>query len=123
MERDQVPAAGWMDIARLQVLVQLRREDRNWKEAEAALDRVEKMTPNLVEVKLLRAEVLAAQERYDDAELYLVKELNGTPNEVELWVARAGLVERDKALTPERKHERARAVLAAAKQQLGDRIE
>jgi tetratricopeptide (TPR) repeat protein len=121
MERDQVPAEGWKDVARLHVLVQLSREDRDWKEAEAAIARAEAVTPKLVELKLLHAEVLAAQEKFKEAEEFLVQALSETPNEVDLWVARAGLAEHPK--NPDSDPEAATNVLDAAVQQAGDRVE
>jgi Tfp pilus assembly protein PilF len=117
MERDQVPGEGWMDVARLRVLVQLRSEKPDWKEAEAALDRAEKAAPQLVEVKLLRAEVYAAQQQFEKAEEFLVGALSDNPNEVEYWVARAGLAARANNLSG------AQGVLKAAKRQVGDRVE
>ena len=110
--REQVPPESWLDVARLQVLVQLRREVRDWKEAEAALARAEKATPKLVEVKLLRAEVLAAQGKFKEAEDFLVEALDRTPNEVDFYVARAGLAERD------HHPDRAKVVLDAAQSNL-----
>jgi tetratricopeptide (TPR) repeat protein len=121
LARDQVPGAGWMDIARLRVLVQLQGDkgDRaGWQLAEAALERAEKTAGKYVEVKLLRAEVLAAQGKLEDAEQLLVDALAEAPNEAELWVARAGLAERGRG-----KVEAARKVLEAAERQLGDRVE
>jgi tetratricopeptide (TPR) repeat protein len=118
MERDQAPGDGWLDIARLRVLSQLQAEKPDWKVAEAALDRAEKTAGKRIEVKLLRAEVLAAQGKIEDAEEFLVKALNEAPDEVELWVARAGVAERGR-----KKLEGARNVLAAAEKQLGDRVE
>jgi tetratricopeptide (TPR) repeat protein len=118
MDRDQMPGDGWMDIARLRVLAQLQAEKPDWKAAEAALDRAEKAAGKYVEVKLLRAEVLAAQGKIDEAEDFLVKALDEAPHEVELWVACAGLAERGR-----KKFAGAQNVLAAAEKQLDDRVE
>jgi tetratricopeptide (TPR) repeat protein len=118
MDRDQMPGDGWMDIARLRVLSQLQAEKPDWSAADAALARAEKAAGKYVEVKLLRAEVLAAQGDIKAAEKFLVDALDEAPEEIELWVARAGLAERG-----EKRIEGARNVLAAAEKQFGDRVE
>src|SRR5262249_13360244 len=70
MNQGQVPARGWLDIARLEMQRQALKEksQQRWAEAEAALIMAEKINPEaVVEVALLRAELCLRQEKPDDA--------------------------------------------------------
>jgi tetratricopeptide (TPR) repeat protein len=115
MKQKAAPPGGWLDIARIEVQKQLQadRSTHKWEDAEAALRQAEAALPDvpardrparLFDVTLLRAEVLAAQNRADEAERLLV-EARDTQKErrAQYWAALVELAEyrkdRDKAKT------------------------
>ncbi len=119
MSGDRVPAGGWLDLARLEVERQLRRDEprRDWSAAERDLDRAAAATPDATEVAVLRAEVLVARGRGADAQALLQRECDARPKRPEYWVALATLAahrgERFAAL----------AVLREADKAVGDHVE
>src|SRR5206468_2159399 len=87
-----VPARGWLDIARLEIEIQLAQETPNWQGAEAALDHAEKVNPDaVIDVTLLRADMLGVRGQVKEAEALLAKARDEHPREVQLWSALADL--------------------------------
>jgi tetratricopeptide (TPR) repeat protein len=117
MDRKVVPVEGWLDIARLELQRQLQSsEPPDWKLAEQALKLAEKATPASADVVLLRADLLAAQNRLDRAEELLKQKTQERPKQVELWTALSDLYLRRK------EGDKARAVLEEARNKLGDQV-
>jgi tetratricopeptide (TPR) repeat protein len=96
------PPAGWIEIARLMVVRELQRSQRRaggttkpkraaWKPVEEALARAEKANPDAVDVLVLRAEVLVAQGKVDQARKQLTEAVDKQKDKVQLWAALAGL--------------------------------
>ncbi|MBN2021152.1 MAG: tetratricopeptide repeat protein [Pirellulales bacterium] len=69
MKLDQAPPGGWIDLARLLLIWNLRqpKADRTWREFEEVLRQVEEAAPGAVDVVVLRAEMLLAQEKPAEA--------------------------------------------------------
>lgn len=82
--------------ARLVIIRNLRlpAEQRRWEEAERLLDEAARVAPKSMEVPMLRAEVLIAQGRPDDARGLLQRLRDQDPARAEPWVALAELAGR-----------------------------
>ena len=130
MKQQVTPPNGWLDIARIEVQKQLHadRAGRRWEEATAAVERAEAGLPQLAapdrparrfDVNLLRAEILAAQDRAEEAERLLTEARDMQPREqrAQYWVALVELAEfrKDRA--------RARALLAEAEAHEQDAVD
>jgi Tfp pilus assembly protein PilF len=119
MARENVPAGGWLDLARLEVECQLQRDpgQRDWSAAERDLDRATAASPGASDVAILKAEVLLARGKAKDAEALLQKECDANPKTPAYWVALATLAahngERFATL----------AVLGQAEKAIGDHVE
>jgi Tfp pilus assembly protein PilF len=117
MQRKAVPPRGWIDIARLEIQLQLERDDPDWKGAEQALEAAQKLNPEAVaEVALLKADMLVARDRLQEAEDQLEKARAERPGEARLWAARSDLARR------RNQPERARAILDEAQARLGSPV-
>jgi len=112
------PPEAWLQVARLSILRNLRlnRPNRNWAEAEAALDQAAKVLPGSIRVPILRVEALVGQDRFQEAEKLLSDVRTKEPKQVELWIAQAALAQR------QRNWEAAEGILGEAKQRLGDSV-
>lgn len=118
-EQGRVPSGSWRDVARLALAQQLQRDPakRNWTAAEQALANAEKDEKRSPDVALIRVELLAAQEKFAEAEQLLAKAIQEKPKqEAELWVLRADLARRQK------QPERAAEILAEAAKLHGDGV-
>lgn len=106
-------------IIRLMLLQNFRRPPvlRRWNEIERLLGEAAQHLPDAVDVPLLRAEVLSAQARLDDARNLLTAEATRKPNEVKLVVALAALANQRGG------RDAAAAVLDEAQKRLGDGVE
>lgn len=114
MRLPEAPANGWTQVARLLILRNLQRGLRDWKEAEEAITRAEKVQPDALEVTVLRSELLVAQDRFKEAHQLLAQAQDRNPGRVEGWVALAGLLQRQEKI------EEARQVLEEARRRCGD---
>lgn len=116
---DRMPAASWMDVARLELTRQLQLDpaERDWTNAEKAMDAAEKAAVRSFEVSVIRVELLAAQEKYQQAEELLARAIQEKPaQEADLWVLRADLARRQK------KPEQVQQILEAASKSMGDSV-
>jgi Tfp pilus assembly protein PilF len=119
MNRPNVPAGGWLDLARLEIECQLQRDpaQRNWSAAERDLELAGQANPGQSDVAVLKAEVLLARGHTKDAEALLQRECDANPKVPAYWVALATLAahngERFATL----------AVLNEAEKALGDHVE
>src|SRR5262249_33308702 len=111
----QVPVRGWIDVARLEMQVQLEREParRNWAGAEQALDKAalaagegaeDDQAEQALEGALLRADLLAMQGKPREAEELLNKTradkaYQKAAQQAQVWAAlvRLALHARDRA--------------------------
>ncbi len=96
----KVPASRLMK-ARLLILTNLRRPpaERQWDSVATLLDEhvkdmQEKGMPADSAVPILRAEILAGQDKLDEAYTLLAAEKDRRPRDLQLWVALAGLKDR-----------------------------
>ena len=73
MKLPKAPPEGWVQLARLWILRNLGRDRsaRDWDEVNRLLDHAEQATPDSFHVPVLRAEVLVAQNRVQEAEKLL----------------------------------------------------
>jgi tetratricopeptide (TPR) repeat protein len=123
MKQKLAPSGGWLDLARIEVQKQLQTDKpgRAWQEADAALRQAEAVladtplkdrTARQFDITLLRAEILAAQDKADEAER-LLTEARDTQMEkrVPYWAALVELAEfrKDRA--------KAKALLAEAEKE------
>jgi cellulose synthase operon protein C len=92
---DGAPSAAWLMLARVLVRRnQLLPEDqRDWRDAEAALDHAA-AAPDVVDLTILRAEILAGRQQLGAAVELVAKARDRQPDEVRLWLALADLVGR-----------------------------
>lgn len=113
----RMPARGWLDYARLELQRQLLSDRPDWPRVEAVLTRATEANPKaVVEVTLLRAEVLLRQDRGPDALKEVTAARDRTPDEADLWVAVADVCIRLK------KPADARKALDDAKARVGDHV-
>jgi tetratricopeptide (TPR) repeat protein len=117
MALPQAPEWGWAEIARLLILRNLQREQRDWQEVTEALKRANTAQPQSVTTLLLTAEALLAQDQPDKAEQLLRAAQDQQPTEVKLWIALAALDERQKEF------DQAWRLLEEAGEKIGDSIE
>jgi len=96
MRLESVPASGWLLLARWLMIENRARKpaDRDWVRVEQALERAAQATPKAPELALLKADLLIAQERFDQAEQLLVDACREAPQADALWAARAALAQR-----------------------------
>jgi len=94
-ETSQNPGKTWLEVARLEVLHQLQQDKRDWSAANDAIDRaaltIAKDAKESVQPALLRAEILAIQDKMDLAEKLLKDGRAAHPDRVEFWTALADL--------------------------------
>jgi len=90
------PAGARVDVARLIMLLNLEREAarRNWEEVDDAVRQAELLRPFPPSVAILRAECLAHQRKFDDAQASLVGRYpDRMARPAEIWVTLAALEE------------------------------
>jgi len=116
MRLESVPPRGWLLLARWLMIANRARKpaDRDWGRVEQALERAAQATPNAPELALLNADLLIAQERFDQAEELLVDACQEAPQADALWAARAALAQRRE------EWDRAGELLDEAQRQVGD---
>lgn len=112
----QAPLIAFICQARLQVLLTLQEDpdERNWKAATRALERLEQYAPDSPQVPILWAEVLAAQGDAAGARELLASAREKNLNAVELWIADIALARRTQDW------HRTEELLEKAAEQLGD---
>jgi tetratricopeptide (TPR) repeat protein len=116
MELPDAPGDGWVEVARLTLLRNLQREQPDWREVDAALDKAAKAKPNAPDIVLLRAEALMAQDQPDRAEELLSRARDQEPKQTAFWTALASLAERRK------QPELAWQLLRQAEEKAGDSV-
>jgi tetratricopeptide (TPR) repeat protein len=92
----------------------LPNEQRTWEPVERLLEKLELKKPDAAEVKLLRARLLLARGKPQEAYGLLETARDSKPDDIRLWLALAS-VELNRG-----KPDAASAILAAAEQKLGD---
>jgi cellulose synthase operon protein C len=90
---------------------------RDWKEVEAILSRLQQAQPDATDLILLRAETLNGQGKSAEAEKLLAEARAKLPKKIDLWSALLGLAVR------QRQWGHADALLGEADKQFGDRVE
>ena len=133
MALPEAPKSGWIKIARLRVSRATcngcerspngtvpRRPKTDNKDTDLALDKAAAENPDAVDVPLLRADLLLARGKSDDARALLKETIGKHKDRAEPWMALAGL-----AALPEGGNDPAEAtrILAEARKQLGDTVE
>ena len=115
----KVGTAGLIPLARMLVLQNLRKNEseRDWKQVEKVLDQAEKATPDAVQIPILRAEILVAQNRTADAEKLLEKAIAKNPKQMELTAVLASLAERQQDWT------KTEAILKSLEKSSGDTVD
>jgi cellulose synthase operon protein C len=113
------PAVG-TTLARLLVLRNMRLDPQkqDWKQVDRALDEAEKAKPRSVDVTIVRAQALAAQNKADQAQALLDKACRAQPKEIDLWLALANTAELRGNL-----EESYQILRDAEERYLGDRVE
>jgi len=104
-------------LARLLTLQNLSRQPdrRDWREVEQLLDAAAEAAPDDINIPILRAEVLVAQDKFDEARELLEEAREAHPDSVRPWLSLASLAEQQES------PEEALAILEAAQRELGDR--
>ncbi len=105
-------------VARLLILKNLRlpRARQDWRQVDQALDEAARVTPEAVEIHVLRAEALAARGEYERGAALLRDAQARHARELALWVSLAGLAER------QNRWDEAQAVLDEAERHGGDTV-
>jgi Tfp pilus assembly protein PilF len=117
VRRKGVPPRVWLDMARLEIQRQTQSDQPDWKRAGEYLDNAAKFNPKAVlEVTLLRAEVLLRRGEEGGAATLLEKARDSDPGEVEYWTALADISARGGAA------DEAEKVLRQAEKKLGDKV-
>jgi cellulose synthase operon protein C len=95
---NQLGPGSFVPYARMLVIDNLRKpaSKRDWAPALKALDDAEKATPDAIQIPILRAEILVAQNRFAEAEALLVRARRENPSQYGLWVVQAALAQRQK---------------------------
>jgi tetratricopeptide (TPR) repeat protein len=90
------PAIAKVELARLLIVRNLLAApaQRNWIEVADVLDQAGERLPDCVDVPLLRAEALAAQEKAGESQSVLDAAGERWPDHVRIWIARAALADR-----------------------------
>jgi tetratricopeptide (TPR) repeat protein len=96
--RAQQPPEGRLELARLLFLRNSRLEQaqRDWVPAEKLLQDLPPTGPVAAEAQVLRAEILAAQNRWSEARALAEAERQRDPREVAPWLFLAALAEQQK---------------------------
>jgi Tfp pilus assembly protein PilF len=108
------PSAVWTDLARLHIERSVLQEKPDWTEAEEALRQAESADAEAVDVALVRAQLLVAQNKLAEAQELLTRRRDARPRQTEFWTALADVLGR------RGRWEEAEAALAAAQRELGD---
>lgn len=110
------PPAILVQLARLMILSNFRRNEseRNWQPVLDLLDEVDRLDVSATQTPLLRAEILVARNRADEAEAILQAARDRAPDVLEFWIGLASLAERQE------NWQKAAGLLTAAQAQLGD---
>jgi len=121
MKMDKAPAAGWIQLARLMILKNLRldRAQRDWMQVQWTLEQAGHANPKSASVVILRAEVLVAQDRAEQAEELLraaLVEKSEKTEELDLRMALVALAQR------QRDWRRALQLLDQTEQLFGDSV-
>jgi cellulose synthase operon protein C len=97
-ELGKVKITGTLPYARMLILHNLRQPvaKQDWKLVWRILDYAEQVSPDAVEIPIMRAEVLVAQNKLSEAEALLEQARSRTPDQVSLWIVLASLAERQK---------------------------
>ncbi len=108
------PVESLIEMARLMILVNFSREqkDRNWGPVLALLERPQ--VASVPYAAVLRAEVLTAQSRLDDAQRLLDETLAANKTEISLWSAAIEFAQRL------RNWDKAKSLIDQARQATGD---
>ncbi|MGC1274999.1 MAG: tetratricopeptide repeat protein [Planctomycetaceae bacterium] len=116
--RPESPAIAGLRLTQLLVVENFRREpsQRDWNAVTRNLDQLAKAIPDSPAVTLLRAEVLVAQERPDEAARLLEDAHRRDPRQIEFLAARVVLAERAGD------HARADRLLDEAKDDVDDAV-
>jgi tetratricopeptide (TPR) repeat protein len=89
---------------------------QDWTKAKAVLEEAEKHNPDAVQIPMLRAEILVAQEKLAEAEALLENARRKNPGYAGLWAVLASLAERQK------NWEKAERLLEEAQRNWGDTV-
>ena len=117
LRSSQVPARALIDMARLELQRQLGSDKPNWTNCQELLRLAEEANPRaVVEIPLLRAEMLMRQGKPDQARRELVAARDRCPDEVDLWAALVDCAVRRNKPTEARK------ILGEAEERVGDKV-
>jgi tetratricopeptide (TPR) repeat protein len=116
LRKDNAPPISWALAARIHVQQNLRlpAAQRKWEDSLKALDEADKRQPESLDLALLRAEVLLAQDQVPQAQQLLEKARDKYPDRIAAWAALISLAERTKG------PEQALALIDQAQKRLGD---
>lgn len=105
-----------LDLARLKILRNLRLNvaERNWEDVERILVEASKHLPDSTKIPILRAEMLVARGRADDAEKHLLAAIQEDEEQAELWTTLIALV------TQQGDQAKAARILNDAREKIGD---
>ncbi len=101
LKRNDAPPTAWIDLAKLLILqnaqnARLPEPQYNWTEVEQVLDKAAELTPDRVEVPLLRASMRLGQNRRDEAVKLLEDATRQDPTRWAIWDRLARLAQEDK---------------------------
>ena len=111
-------AGGLLAMARAEILKSLRvpKQRRDWTAANSLLDMAEKSELNSVQIPILRAEILLADERAEEADALLAAAQEKFPKSTELPIVRAQLA------SQRGDSQKAEEILAGIEKATGDRV-
>jgi tetratricopeptide (TPR) repeat protein len=112
-----VPSRVHFDFARLLIIRNMQRGDKDWSGVEEALNGAADADPEALDAVLLRVQVLLAQIKPDDAQRLVEEARRRKPKEITFHTALAGLALR------RNDSKAAGEILKKAEQQAGDSVE
>ncbi|MFQ3593400.1 MAG: tetratricopeptide repeat protein, partial [Gemmataceae bacterium] len=117
LRSSEIPARALIDMARLELQRQMNAPTPQWNNCQELLRLAEEANPRaVVEIPLLRAEMLLRQGKADLAKRELLSARDRCPDEVDLWGALIDCAVR------RNRPEEARKLLAEAKERVGDKV-
>jgi cellulose synthase operon protein C len=112
-------------VARLVIVLQMTLPEarRRWHNAETALEHANRLDPDAPEIVVLRADLLALQKKFDEAQKLLETSRDGRPDQIEFWTGLSGLAIRRTDVDEATRRFNALKILDAAQQKFGDHVD
>ncbi|HEY4761139.1 MAG TPA: tetratricopeptide repeat protein, partial [Thermoguttaceae bacterium] len=114
-----LPPSGLIALANAMIRQTLQKDvnERQWGPVEQALANAEQRNPGVLQIDLLRAEILHAQDKNAEAEKILLKAVEKYPRQIDCWNALLTMV------AVQKKWEQAETILGNFEKYFGDTVD